>query len=222
MKLWWNEATCLVGLPNTLLNIVALHNLGSNRQLLENVASLAVIRLLTSLIPRLPAPECEHWSSVGGESLAHVSAVKGHVEREYKALIVRGRTWRLRTGKRAKVVDNLLHISSYWGAKIIHIKRWVHSWLNNVQSIVFFRLLHERYQALPVYTYSCSGVGEPGNEASSWPHMLLFVYAIRLSPFFIPAGCTVWISNPTMNVGTMTYMELPGGVQLWMSLWCQL
>ena len=100
MKLWWNEAMCLIGLPNTLLNIVALHNLSSNRQLLGNMASLAVIRLLTSLIPRLPAPECEHWSSVGGESLAHVSTVKGHVERGYKALIVRGHAWRLRKGKR--------------------------------------------------------------------------------------------------------------------------
>ena len=37
-----------------------------------------------------------------------------------KTLIVRG----LRTGKRAKVAGNLLHISSYWGANIIHTERW--------------------------------------------------------------------------------------------------
>ena len=37
-----------------------------------------------------------------------------------KTLIACGRTQGLRTGKRAKVAGNLLHIYSYWGANILH------------------------------------------------------------------------------------------------------
>ena len=44
---------------------------------------------------------------------------------------------RLRTGKRAKVVANLLHVSSYRGSNIIHTEHWTQSWLNNAQMLPF-------------------------------------------------------------------------------------
>ena len=43
----------------------------------------------------------------------------------------------LRTGKRAKVVGNLLHVSSYWEANILQTERQTHGWLNNTQNIAF-------------------------------------------------------------------------------------
>ena len=45
-----------------------------------------------------------------------MKSVKGGRE----TVIVCGRTQRLRTGKRAKVAGNLLHVSGYHGANIIH------------------------------------------------------------------------------------------------------
>ena len=44
----------------------------------------------------------------------------------------------LRTGKRAKVVGNLLHVSSYREANILQTERQTHGWLNNTQNVVFF------------------------------------------------------------------------------------
>ena len=35
-----------------------------------------------------------------------------------------------------KVAANLLDVSSYRGANIIHTKCWMHSWLNNVQDVI--------------------------------------------------------------------------------------
>ena len=93
------------------------------------------------------------------------------VERQgKKTLIVRGHPRRLRTEKRAKVTGNLLHVSGYQGANIIHTECWTHSWLNNTQNgsknFLITSWSHEkRYQALAACTSSRSGAGKPGNEA---------------------------------------------------------
>ena len=67
-----------------------------------------------SSFPGFHTPERERCAGV--ESLVFLSreSVLGR-----ETLIVCGRTQRLRTGKRAKVTGNLLHISGYWGVNII-------------------------------------------------------------------------------------------------------
>ena len=59
----------------------------------------------------------------------HMRTLKGRkaVERPYCTWAYR----RLRTGKRAMVAGNLLHVYSYQEANIIYTKRWMQSWLNN-------------------------------------------------------------------------------------------
>ena len=51
-------------------------------------------------------------------------------------LIVRGRM-RLRTEKRTKVADNLLHVSTYRALNNIHTVVLKHSWLKNAQNVAF-------------------------------------------------------------------------------------
>ena len=78
----------------------------------------------------------------------------------------------LRTGKRAKVLGNLLHISSYRASNIIHTEHWTYSWVEQrakhcLSALVLFWLRHayvERYQAFPAIHIRIPG--EPGNEAS--------------------------------------------------------
>ena len=68
----------------------------------------------------------------------------------------------LRTGKRAKIVGNLLHISSYREANILQTERQTHGWLNNTQNVAFFSgpilitswSCKKRFQALPAYTFA--------------------------------------------------------------------
>ena len=90
-----------------------------------------------------------------------------------ETLIVHGRTRRLRTGKRAKVMGNLLHVSGYWGANTIHTKP-LNMWLveqrakhcsKNSVLFDYIMVMREKYQTLPAYISFRSGVGEPGNEA---------------------------------------------------------
>ena len=88
-----------------------------------------------SLVPRLLHSGTRNWTCARGESLVFFltwSTAKGRT-----TLIVRGHTRRLRTGKRAKVAANLLHVSSYRGLNIIHTERWTHSSLNNAQNDAF-------------------------------------------------------------------------------------
>ena len=74
----------------------------------------------------------------------HVKSVQGGTE----TLIVCGHTRRLRIGKWAWVVNNLLHVSSCRGPNTIHTKQWTHSWLNNKmlpfcsKTLVLFSLRH--------------------------------------------------------------------------------
>ena len=96
-------------------------------------------------------------------------------------LIACGRTQRLRTGKRAKVAGNLLLVSSYRGANIIHTERWTQITRkmlplcskNSGPNLVTSWSREKIYQALHACTIRIPG--EPGNEASScgstrlWP-----------------------------------------------------
>ena len=77
-----------------------------------------------SLVPRLLCSGMRNWTCACGESLvffSHVSTAEGRMEVERPQL--RGEYPRLRTGKRAKVVANLLHVSSY------------HSWISYTASV---------------------------------------------------------------------------------------
>ena len=150
--------------------------------------------------PGSHAPECEHWSCAGIESLVlFLTWVLSKVEREKDLNCALGYPpplppQRLRTWKWAniKLAGNLLHVSSYRGANIIHIEHQTHSWLNNVglsvlKTLVLFRLhcghMRQKYQALHVCIISIltSGVWEPGKKASSetraqlqWRHLTGF------------------------------------------------
>ena len=66
---------------------------------------------------------------------SHVRTLKGRkaVERPYCTWAYR----RLRTGERAMVAGNLLHVYSYQGVNIIHTKCWMQIWLNNTQNVAF-------------------------------------------------------------------------------------
>ena len=83
---------------------------------------------IRSLVPRLPGshtPEREHWSFAAVESLVFFVTWKApKVERRQRGFNCAWAYPRLRTGKRAKIAGNLLHISSYRASNIIHTERW--------------------------------------------------------------------------------------------------
>ena len=77
-------------------------------------------------VPGSQAPRLQNVNTEGVESLVffcNVKSAKGRERVARETLIVRGRTQRLRTGKRVKVAGYLLHVSCYWGANIINPKR---------------------------------------------------------------------------------------------------
>ena len=88
----------------------------------------ATVQTLVSLLASFPgshASECEHWSCAGVESLVFFftwEAVKDR--REVDATLIVRERMRLRTEKGAKVVGNLLHVSSYRVLNNIHTERW--------------------------------------------------------------------------------------------------
>ena len=90
-----------------------------------------------SLFPGSLTPECEHWS---WRAWYFFSRKHRRQKGGRKILIVRGCTRWLRTWKEAKVAGNLLHISNYRGANIIHIECWMQdaSWLNAKRKILPF------------------------------------------------------------------------------------
>ena len=69
--------------------------------------------------PGSHSPECKHWNCAGVKSLvfSHVRSSKGREELCEGIRI-------LRTGKKAKISGNLLHVSNYWALNNIHTKRW--------------------------------------------------------------------------------------------------
>ena len=75
--------------------------------------------------PDSHAPEHEHWSCAGVETLVFFSHVRSRKERREvdATLIVHGRM-RLRTEKWTKVTGNLLHVSTYRVSNIIHTEHW--------------------------------------------------------------------------------------------------
>ena len=91
-------------------------------------------------VPGSQAPRLQNVNTEGVESLVffcNVKSAKGRERVARETLIVRGRTQRLRTGKRVKVAGYLLHVSCYWGANIINPKRSTHGWLNNLENVAF-------------------------------------------------------------------------------------
>ena len=118
-------------------------------------------------LPSFPGshtPEREHWSCAGVESLVFFVMWKApKVERRYRELNCTWAYLRCTTEKRAKVVGNLLHISSYLGSNNIHTERWsIIGWTTRKMlpfCLVLFWLCHayiEKIPGSPHDTYSRS------------------------------------------------------------------
>ena len=116
------------------------------------------------------ALECKHWSCAGVQSLAFFITWKAP---KVEILIVHGHTRRLRTGKRAKVVGNLQHASSYRGSNISHTLSIEHTvdWTTHkvlpfcFSPILITSCLHREDTSLSLRIH-IHVLGEPGNETT--------------------------------------------------------
>ena len=158
------------------LHSVVFHGLSKIELLTQhNIESteLSAGPFLLALFPGSHALEREHWSCAGVESLVFFVTWKAlKVERRWRGLNCAWAYPRLRTGKRAKVAGNLLHISSYQALNNIHTKRWSIVGWTMCKTLPFCFgpilitscLCKKKYQALRVIHIRV--LEEPGNEAT--------------------------------------------------------